>query len=214
LKALHYKPGVFDVRTVNDAKAIILEPDEEITTAQRWERETPFLVREIGRLAQPTAESVLLDYGCGIGRIAKELIRQFGCTVIGVDISFRMRGLAHNYVLSDNFVVCSPASFDQMLQHGLRVDHAYAVWVIQHCQDPSTDVARLARAVGGGGLLYMANTHRRCVPTDAGWVDDGQDVRALISDEFDRLTTTPFPEGVVSDHLRQRADCSLWRRKE
>jgi 2-polyprenyl-3-methyl-5-hydroxy-6-metoxy-1,4-benzoquinol methylase len=213
VKSVQCRPGVFDVRTVNEAKSIILEADHEITTEKRWEKEAPFVVGEIGRLARPTPASVLLDYGCGIGRIAKELIQQFGCTVIGVDISFRMRSLAQTYVLSDNFLVCSPSSFEAMLEHGLRVDHAYAVWVIQHCEDPSADIARLARAVSGDGLLYVANTHRRCAPTDAGWTDDGQDIRPLLADQFDALERTPFPKGVVSDHLRQRAACSLWRRK-
>jgi SAM-dependent methyltransferase len=49
--------------------------------------------------------SLVLDYGCGIGRIAKELIKQTGCHVIGVDISPSMLGLAYPYVHSDNLVL-------------------------------------------------------------------------------------------------------------
>ena len=51
----------------------------------------------------------VLDYGCGIGRIAKELILKTSCKVIGVDISESMRKMDEltqiskiNSVLIDN----------------------------------------------------------------------------------------------------------------
>jgi SAM-dependent methyltransferase len=213
LRSVQYRAEVFDVRDLDEAKSIILTPEEGATTDERWEKETPYLVGEIRRRLAPTADSVILDYGCGIGRIARELIRDSGCTVIGVDISFRMRCFAQAYVQSENFVVCSISGLDRLIQRGLRVDHAYAVWVIQHCADPSEDITRLAHATQVGGLLYVANTHHRCLPTNVGWVDDGQDVTALISSRYDPLGTTPFPEGVVTDELRRIAASSLWRRK-
>ncbi|MBT3267117.1 class I SAM-dependent methyltransferase [Candidatus Poribacteria bacterium] len=212
MKKPKYTPDVFDIRNLAEAKSVILTPEEKTTTDERWERETPFVVGEIVRLMEPTADSVILDYGCGIGRIARELIRHSGCIVIGVDISVRMRSFARAYVRSERFVACSTSELDRMMQDGCRVDHAYTVWVLQHCADPSSDVARMACAVGAGGRLYVVNMHDRRVPTDVGWVDDEQDVNAVISNQFEPLWTAPLPEDVVSNELRDAAACSLWRR--
>ena len=34
-----------------------------------------------------TSDSWVLDYGCGVGRLAKVMIEHYGCRVVGVDIS-------------------------------------------------------------------------------------------------------------------------------
>src|SRR5436853_1197366 len=100
-----YSPGLFDADNLETAKKVILSAVPNMTTSERWEVETSNLVAEIGRVMDLNADSCLLDYGCGIGRVAKALIQRYGCAVVGVDISAQMRGFAVEYVSSDRFAV-------------------------------------------------------------------------------------------------------------
>ncbi len=96
---LQYNPRIFDVNTIDDAKKIILTPEAGMATNERWEKETPFLKKDISDFFKNlTKESVIVDFGCGIGRVSKEIIDAIGCKVIGIDISQSMRQLAIKYV--------------------------------------------------------------------------------------------------------------------
>jgi len=93
---LTYNPAIFNVNDLRSAMRIILTP-ETWTTERRWEIETPYLVDLIHQSVEIAPQTVLLDYGSGIGRIAKELIARYQCRVVGVDISASMRALAAPY---------------------------------------------------------------------------------------------------------------------
>ena len=88
-----HRPEIFEVGSIEQARSIILTPDGA-STDQRWAAETPWLVEHFGRQLSPRPDTVLLDYGCGIGRLARPLIERFGCAVLGVDASHSMRLLA------------------------------------------------------------------------------------------------------------------------
>ena len=75
--AATYYPEIFDAHTMGHARAIILT-GEGSTTAERWQVETPWLGDQISSLIEITPDTLLVDYGCGIGRVAKELIARFG----------------------------------------------------------------------------------------------------------------------------------------
>ena len=196
--AARYYPQIFDVVDTRAAKAIILtdegpgaDPD------QRWERETPYVL-ELLRIGLPlSADSVVLDYGCGIGRIAKAMIAATGCSVIGLDISPSMRILAVEYVASDRFMAVSPVEFDLLLRAGLRVHAAIAVWVLQHCFAPAHDIARLRASLMRDGRAFVLNMPKRAIPAtqDAAphdaksgekffWASDNLDVAALLRAAF------------------------------
>jgi SAM-dependent methyltransferase len=181
---LTYNPAVFDVSDIAAAKRIILTP-EGVPTEQRWQIETPYVADLIAQSIAPTSNTLVLDYGCGIGRIAKELIARHGCRAIGIDISASMRTLAVNYVQSDRFFTCPPQMLDLLIDRGLTVDAAISVWVLQHCAFPSEDISRLKRVLKPGGRLFILNNDDRAVPTvERGWVSDGLDIKALLSQEF------------------------------
>jgi cyclopropane fatty-acyl-phospholipid synthase-like methyltransferase len=170
------------------------------------------------------ADTVVLDYGCGIGRMSKAMIEASGCSVIGVDTSPAMRRLAGEYVLSDRFVAVSPHLFDRMVGAGLRVHAAIAVWVLQHCFAPAEDLARIRRALVADGKAFVLNMPKRAVPAvldeaESGrrftWVQDRIDVAALLRTEF-RVVTEGVPDqsrtpnmadvGAYWMALRQRND--------
>jgi cyclopropane fatty-acyl-phospholipid synthase-like methyltransferase len=187
-----YNPGVFAVGSIEQAMTIILTP-EGATTAERWRNETGYLVDLMESRLKLDSGSVVLDYGCGIGRIAKELIRRTQCTVLGVDISPEMRVLAPQYVQSDLFSACSPEVLDSLTQAGLNVDAAISIWVLQHCLQPAIDIARVQDAVRPRGSLFLVNNERRAVPTVAhGWMDDGLNIKQMLSEAF-----VPGEEGLL-----------------
>jgi SAM-dependent methyltransferase len=188
---VQYRPDVFDVPDLQRAKGIILTDEGPgADTETRWVSETPYLMELIGKILDLRSDQVMLDYGCGIGRLSKAAIEQCGCSVIGVDISASMRRLAGDYVRSERFVAVSPAQFDLLLRSGLRVDAAIAVWVLQHCLKPAEDIARIRHSVVPTGKLIVVNMPMRAVPaTHFGdnkllWVEDGVDISALLRTAF------------------------------
>lgn len=179
-----YNPEIFSVRDETQAKAIILTA-ENSTTEARWEQETPLLSNLIQDHVELDADAVILDYGCGIGRMAKALIDRHGCRVIGVDISPSMRSLSVGYVNSDRFFACSPAMLRLLIDSGLRFDLAISIWVLQHCLKPAGDIQALRDALKPGGRLFIVNNVHRAVPTkEGGWVSDGIDIRATLARVF------------------------------
>jgi SAM-dependent methyltransferase len=183
--SLTYNPAIFDVNDIPQAMSIILTP-EGSTTQQRWEIETPYLADLMQQQFPLGPDSLLLDYGCGIGRLSRELILRHGCRVVGVDISQNMRALSVIYARSDRFMCCSPEMLDGLVARGLRFDAARAVWVLQHCRDPAQEIARMRAALHPGAMLFVANSFDRSVPTvEKSWVNDGLDVRAMLAAEFD-----------------------------
>jgi SAM-dependent methyltransferase len=196
-----YRPQVFDVPDVDAAKAIILTPERGTTTAERWEVETPYLVDAIGRELSLGPDHCVLDFGCGIGRIAKELIDRQGCRVVGIDISERMRALAPEYVDSERFVAWSPEELDGRVAGGFRASHAVTCWVIQHVLRPDAELARIEAALAPGGELFVLNQGHRAVPSNLGWIDDGISVEALLTARFDVVSRGVLPEIVTTPEL-------------
>lgn len=193
-----YTPTVFDRATLREAMDIILTPEDGASPQERWARETPALAADLIRYFKPGPETVLLDYGCGVGRLARELIGHVGCTVIGVDISASMRAHAAAYVNSDRFIVCAPEGLDALTARGLSIDHGFSIWVLQHCFQPRRDIARIARVLRPGGMLLVLNTDRRVVPTERGWVDDGKDIAALLAAQFPEHIDVPLSPGATT----------------
>src|SRR5215213_3946204 len=178
-----YNPNVFQVNNLAEAMSIIMTP-EGSTTADRWETETPYVADLIAGHFSLGADSLVLDYGCGIGRVAHELITRHGCRVVGVDISPSMRALSVVYTRSDRFMACSHEMLEGLTARGLKFDAALAVWVLQHCATPTQDTARIRAALKPGGDLFAINGNVRSIPTtEMGWVNDGLDIRSMLAAE-------------------------------
>lgn len=193
-----YDPRMFDVADVESAKFVILNPTPDMTTAARWEVETRNLIDHLGRITPLDGNSCVLDYGCGVGRIGKALIERYGCSVVGVDISADMRRLACEYVKSERFVACDPEALERMVAEGFSATHACACWVLQHCKEPSEDIARIESALAPGGHFFVLNSNYRWVPTDRGWAADGISVEELLQARFDSVAKTGASHLVVS----------------
>jgi len=197
-----YNPKVFDVNDMQEAKNIILTPECGMDTDERWEKETQYLSKEICEYFSKLDEnSVVIDYGCGIGRLSKEIIDNIGCKVIGVDISESMRKLSKEYVNSDKFQSISPFDFRNKILDGLRVDAVISIWVLQHSNDPLIDVALLKSSMKKDALGYILNNKISAVPTNKGWINNGVNIHALLNAHFDILKNEVLPAEVAKDKL-------------
>ena len=206
-KPLAYYKEVFNVSDIDDAKKIILTSEGPgAETAVRWEKETPYVVQQIISMLGISQDMLILDYGCGIGRISKEIIKELKCHIIGVDISPDMRRLAVDYVESDRFISVSPEVFDALVMAGLRVDAAFSVWVLQHCEEPVKDILRIQKSLKKDGGFYVLNMERRAVPVISEdrkffhWDFDGVNIReevikrfALVDEGHPDLNAIPNP---------------------
>ena len=195
---LRYAKNVFEVRTLEEARRIILTPSE-VTTDERWANETPYLTDRVAEFFGPDDNSFLLDYGCGVGRIPKELIRRFDSTVLGVDISLSMRQLAPGYVGDPRFACCDLPVLDVLIERGMRVDGAFAIWSLQHSPRVKADIDRIRRVLKRDGKLFVCNLNHFAVPTDKGWVDTGLDIRSLLADAFEPVSI----EGISQEHTSE-----------
>src|SRR5262249_24500142 len=144
---------------------------------ERWERETPWTVE---RMAFDSPSDLLLDFGCGIGRIARLLSHP----IIGVDMAPEMRRHAAQYVDRPDFAAVAPVLFRRLVREGLRCDGGYAIWALQHVFDPEKEIATIGRALRPRARFWVLNTLRRCVPTDQGWSDDGKDLSPILDRYF------------------------------
>ena len=192
-----YRPEVFRAENLEHAKSIILTP-EDSTTQERWEKETPYLADEAVSYLGLSPDMVVLDYGCGVGRMAKALIERSGCTVIGVDISQQMRELAPAYVEDDRFTICARPALEAMIFNGLRVDAAIAVWILQHCPDVESEIDVIKSSLMPSAPLFVCNNLQAVIPTDLGWIDTGFEVKSLLADSFDEISRSRLSSEFVA----------------
>ena len=211
-----YDPGMFNVRTLREAQQVIMTPQGGATSAQRWSRETPYEAQRAVELLGLTPTDLVLDHGCGVGRIAREVILRTGCTVIGADISPSMRQLAVGYVGSSRFSTVSLDVLRELIRRGLRFDAVTSIWVLLHVPRPSEEIALFHQALKPGGLLYCISALReRALPTTRGYVtvDDGVDVPKLLRDTFDELHFGPPSETIMPARLTNLFFVGLYRKR-
>jgi len=204
-----YLPEVFNVESLTDAKRIILT-DEDVGTEVRWARETPYLQNKMLEIFPPN--SMLLDFGCGIGRLAKAWLDHTGGHVLGVDISVPMRQLAPGYVQNERFATCSPEVLTRLVAAGARFDGGVACWAIQHVLDPAAVIEQLNEAIKTDGRLLVVNNIRRAVPTDKGWVDDGFDVAEALGRRFELEHLGKLPPTASSEAISRFTYVALYRK--
>lgn len=188
-----YRPEVFDVPDLQRAKEIILTPLDHVTAEQRWEIETPRMTALLGEALRIQPGHLILDYGCGVGRLAKPLIEKHTCAVIGTDISLSMMQLAPDYTRRTTFSIVHPHMLDVLNTRGPLFDSAYSVFVIQHVPNPQEDIRRISGALKPGAPFCVVNARWRCVPTDIGWVNDEIDIIALLRENFSEVNVIDLP---------------------
>ena len=207
-----YKSSFYEVSNLDEAMKKILTPVSDVSPSQRWETETPVITEMLTQHLNPRVNESILDYGCGIGRLAKELILRTGCHVIGVDISRSMRALSQIYCESDSFFSCSKKTLKALTDQGFHANQAFSVWVLQHAENPKEDIDLIYDALESGGNFFVTNLELRCLPTSTGWENDGINIKELIENRFEVVDYFPTPQDAAPKLDRLISFCALYRK--
>lgn len=181
-----YIKEVFDVVTIDHAKHVVLTSDP--ANPNKFQEETDFLINKIIEESIIPEGSKVLDFGCGMGRISKELVHRLNCHVIGVDISDSMLNFAKLYVRSLK-------KFETKNSYLIpnSVDAALAILVLQHVENPEQEIENIFSCIKPGGYFVLLNEHVRYVPSSIDknnfivWNDDRYDVVAKAKTLFTEI---------------------------
>jgi len=110
----------------------------------RWRR---FLVSRVE--AGPRDE--VLDVATGTGAVARELLRQKGCAVVGVDQSPEMLAVARERLPAAVKLV--EASAEHLPFEDASFDALTVTYLLRYVDDPGATLAELARVVRAGGTV-------------------------------------------------------------
>lgn len=179
-----YDPSLFNEADEVAARAIILTPEQGLSTEERWEKETEFLAPILAALPDPC-----LDIGCGAGRLAGAVVRRTGKAVVGIDISAQMRVHARRYVER----ICGENAPFMAINWEMLESYAddtfgsaFAVWALQHfkAEDLIGYLALLARVMRPMAPMIVVNMASRCVPVSRTNSETGAIERAWAYDEL------------------------------
>lgn len=157
-----YNPEFFEPKSYEDARNIVLMY-HEMSAEDRWESETNWTRDLLIAMRSLNENSVVLDWGTGVGRIAKMLIETFNCKVVGVDINKKMLDYAIQNVNSDKFSVMT---YDEFLRTSPTAEytHATATWVLQHSNTSQYDIALIQKALKDQGKMFVIDMLWKCIP--------------------------------------------------
>jgi demethylmenaquinone methyltransferase/2-methoxy-6-polyprenyl-1,4-benzoquinol methylase len=116
----------------------------------RWRRT---MVQAIA--AQPGER--VLDVATGTGLVARELVRRYGCTVVGLDQSPEMLAAARARLAADPTlaprVTLVEGEAERLPFADREFDHLTFTYLLRYVEDPAATLAELARVVRPGGRV-------------------------------------------------------------
>jgi|GEM_PF-5150266 len=136
---------------------------------ERFRLETPIFARAIISHISDK-DRVILDYGCGVGRLAKEILKQTrNIRIIGLDASPDERRLAMEYVNDARFSVIEPEDLTE------QVDMIYSIYVLQHI--PAIELRQAIERMHyylkpKGKLVYCSSDFRLAISLGHVFTDD------------------------------------------
>lgn len=185
-----YYSRVFDPLTLEQAKRVVLTIDP--SHPNKFKDETQFMMDFIVHHKLITVHNKVLDFGCGMGRLSKELIEQIGCEVIGVDQSIHMQMHAINYVDNIKFDTCTEYNKSD-------IDVVIACLVLQHVEFPHLEIERIFNSLKNNGIVILVNESVRYVPSGVDnngfvkWIDDGINIQSIMMEKFRCVGTYDYP---------------------
>jgi demethylmenaquinone methyltransferase / 2-methoxy-6-polyprenyl-1,4-benzoquinol methylase len=93
----------------------------------------------------------VLDVATGTGAVARELLLQKGCTVVGVDQSPEMLAVAREHLPASVKLV--EASAEQLPFGDAAFDALTVTYLLRYVEDPGATLRELARVVRPGGTI-------------------------------------------------------------
>jgi cyclopropane fatty-acyl-phospholipid synthase-like methyltransferase len=177
-----YNPNFFTPSSVEHAKQIILTPEDQ-TVDLRWKLETEWTVKTLDALFELDSNSVVLDWGCGIGRLSKEIIDRFDCEVIGVDIDQKMLDYAVDFVKSSKF---TPLPYNKFMESNFtnKFTHCLSIWVFQHSNKLQFEIPTIHKSLVSSGKLFVVELDKKAIPSTTGFYDDDVPTKAVLERMF------------------------------
>ena len=178
--------NLFKPRDLEEGKHAVVGDCNGIPMAERWKIETPLFAKEI--LKYVPENGTILDYGCGVGRLAKEVLAQRpDVKVVGLDASSDMIKQAYEYVNDVRFTGVLPTELQKL---NIKFDAAYCVYVLQHC--PSVDLRSCIQRIhyflkDDAYFAYCSSDYRMCIRFDGGGFFDDQFLGVNIREEISKL---------------------------
>ena len=99
-----------------------------------------------------------------------------------------------------------------LIDHGVKVDVAIAVWSLQHCAKVEEDIALITYALKPGGSLFVCNLLHSAVPTDAGWIDTGFEIKTVLAKTFTQIAIEPVSPDDTSKGIAKVAFIGMYRK--
>lgn len=205
-----YNAEIFETSSLEDAMSIILTPEDGQTSGERWRAETPIIAADVARALELSPGMTVIDYGCGVGRVSKEIIQQTGCFLLGLDFSKSMRAFSQFYVGHPNFLSMAHEGLEHLIAKGVQIDSAFTVYVLQHCPDPAADIDLLWRALRPGGKLFVVEQHSQILPLTQGWTRNTTNVLELLGQRFGPGQDFALTQGAVTDLAIKSVGCKLY----
>jgi ubiquinone/menaquinone biosynthesis C-methylase UbiE len=205
-----YLKKIFDVSNLDQAKDIVLTGSSE--NPEKFTVETEFLINTIANQHIVNAESTVLDFGCGMGRVSKKVIDTFNCNVIGVDISNSMKMFANLYVDSAKFK--TPVASYTLPN---SIDVCISTFVLQHVQNPQEEIDLICNVLKPGGYMVVVNEPIRHVPSGIDndryviWEHDNFDIFRALESKLTKVFSVPYMSTHVDVIFYQKPHNTLTR---
>lgn len=110
----------------------------------------------IEELLHPGPGEVILDAGCGYGRVAERLLST-GAKVVGVDISRQMITYCHQELRGE--FAGAVADVGKLPFHDAAVDKIVCAGVLVHVESPEQVIREFARVLKPGGVFVTVNNN-------------------------------------------------------
>ena len=205
---MNYLKEAFYPNDIESAKDICIIPDPK--KPNKFNEETHFLIKFLNSKGLLHKRPKVLDFGCGVGRISKDLV-DLGCEVVGMDFSIPMLMAAINFVDNKNF---TPLINTATLPFEIKPEFDLVIcsFVLQHAEDPIKEIKFLKSVMKDDATLVLVNEPYRLVPTGMDekrfveWKDDQIDIDHEVSIELDLI-------GKYDYYNRTDKCLSLWKKK-
>lgn len=200
--------NLFKAKTLEEGIHNTVGDCNGIPAKERWNKETPVFAKQILSHLQTNPGTVILDYGCGVGRLSKEILFQDqNVTVIGLDASSHQLKIAKEYVNDSRFIPVLPQQLKQ------KVDLVYCIYCLQHV--PGIELrdvlSRIHTFLKPGGLLvYASSDYRMAIRFDGGGFFDDRFLGVNIREEISRLFVEAGDLFVNNDALEPVVRKMVW----
>lgn len=197
--------GLFKPKDFNHGKNAVVGDCNGFSMQERYEKETPVFANQILTYLSKIENPQILDYGCGVGRLSKEILEQNPkAFVYGVDASDDMIALStENLKGIDNCLFTRP---EEIVDYEQNFDLVYLIYVLQHV--PAIEIRDILSRIhyklkDDGVFIYCSSDYRMAIRFDqGGFFDDrflGVDLREEISRFFEEVEPL-FDEQTLNDN--------------